>query len=103
MYSKTDVLNLQIQIKMKSDATITNYTETGVEFSDGSKLDADAIVFCTGFTNEVRNEAMKFVGPEIGEKLDDYWRLDSEGELRGAYKKQGCKWMFLCFVRIDHH
>ena len=76
---------------MKSDAALVSYDENGVNFSDGTHLDADVVVFCTGFSNEYRNEAIKFVGEEIGEKLDDYWQLDSEGELRGAYKPQGCK------------
>ena len=79
------------QIKIKGDAAITGFTETGLEFGDGSKLDADIIVFCTGFSHDVRGEAIQVVGPEIGERLDDYWSLDDEGELRGAYKPHGCK------------
>ena len=85
------------QIKVKGDATITGFTETGLEFGDGSTLDADVIVFCTGFSHDVRREAIKVVGPEIGERLDDYWELDDEGELRGAYKPHGCKFCALCF------
>ena len=79
------------QIKIKGDAAITGFTKTGLEFGDGSKLDADVIVFCTGFSHDVRGEAIKVVGPEIGERLDDYWSVDDEGELRGAYKPHGCK------------
>jgi hypothetical protein len=79
------------QIKVKGDAAISGYTETGLEFSDGSKLNADVIVFCTGFSHDVRGEAIKIVGPELGEQLDDYWELDDEGELRGAYKPHGGK------------
>jgi hypothetical protein len=56
-------------------------------------LDADVIVFCTGYSHDVRGEAIKVVGPEIGERLDDYWELDDEGELRGAYKPHGCKFV----------
>lgn len=47
------------------------------------------IVFCTGFSHDVRKEAIKIVGPEVGEKLDEYWGLDDEGELRGVYKPHG--------------
>jgi hypothetical protein len=78
-----------MQIKVKGDAAISSYTETGLEFSDGSKLNADVIVFCTGFSHDVRGEAIKIVGSELGERLDDYWGLDDEGELRGAYKPHG--------------
>lgn len=66
-------------------------TETGLLFDDGSRLDADVIVVCTGFALDVLGEVIKIVGPEIGERLDHYWGLDAEGELRGAYKPLGCK------------
>jgi hypothetical protein len=45
----------------------------------------------------VRNEAIKFVGPEIEERLEDYWELDDEGELRGVYKPMG-GWFNPCLL-----
>jgi hypothetical protein len=36
------------KIKLKNDAQIARFTQTGLEFSDGSALDADAVVFATG-------------------------------------------------------
>ncbi|KAF5236821.1 hypothetical protein FANTH_11113 [Fusarium anthophilum] len=83
------------KVKMKSDALLEAFTESGLAFSDGSHLPADVVVFCTGFANEYRNEAIKFVGPESGPMMDDYWYLDSEGELRGAFKKQGRRFALL--------
>jgi hypothetical protein len=77
------------QIKVKGDAALTGFTEKGLEFSDGSQLDADVVVFCTGFSHDVRSQAIEYVGTHLGEKLDDYWELDSEGELRGVYKPHG--------------
>jgi hypothetical protein len=32
-------------------------------------------------------EAAKFVGNDIGSRLDDFWGIDDEGELRGAFKR----------------
>jgi hypothetical protein len=29
------------------------------------------------------------VGPEIESQLEDFWELDSEGEIRGAFKNTG--------------
>lgn len=78
---------------MKGDAALTAFTPNGLEFHDGSKLDADVVIFCTGFSSDVRQEAIKYVGPEVGEKLDDYWYLDAEGELRGVYKPQARKFV----------
>jgi hypothetical protein len=37
------------KIKLKNDAQIANFTEKGLEFADGSTLDADAVVFATGY------------------------------------------------------
>lgn len=39
----------------------------------------------------MRKEAAKLVGQEIGDRLEDYWELDNEGELRGAYKRMSCE------------
>jgi hypothetical protein len=57
-------------------------------------LDADVIVFCTGFEHDVRNEAAKIVGQEIGDAVEEYWGLDEEGEIRGVYKCMSCKLRF---------
>ncbi|KAJ0131514.1 Ankyrin-1 [Fusarium oxysporum f. sp. albedinis] len=73
-------------IKIKSDARMTGYTPTGLVFTDGSRLDADVIVFCTGYVNDIRKQASQLFGHEIGNQLDDLWGVDSEGELRGVFK-----------------
>ena len=36
------------KIKLKNDAQISRFTQNGLEFEDGSTLDADAVVFATG-------------------------------------------------------
>jgi len=36
------------KIKLKNDAQIARFTQNGLEFEDGSTLDADAVVFATG-------------------------------------------------------
>lgn len=74
---------------MKGDAALTGFEETGLVFSDGSRLDADVVVFCTGYSHDVRGQAIEYVGQELGERLDDYWEIDHEGELRGVYKPHG--------------
>ncbi|ROW18112.1 hypothetical protein VPNG_00180 [Cytospora leucostoma] len=70
------------------------FTETGVRFSDGSTLDVDAVVWCTGFADKnVRRVAAEILGggpsaQDIASRLESTWRLDQEGELRGIYKRQ---------------
>jgi hypothetical protein len=36
------------KIKLKNDAQISRFTQKGLEFTDGSTLDADAVIFATG-------------------------------------------------------
>ena len=76
-------------IKMKSDALISHYTPTGLAFSDGSVVDADVIVFATGFVGNMRTSVRDFFGDQIADRVDDYWGLDEEGELKGAFKPTG--------------
>ena len=79
------------------------YTETGLRLSDGSTLDADAIIWCTGFANmNFRDTAPEMLGvaeavdphngdvygpAEIAACLDTSWGMDAEGELRGIGKR----------------
>lgn len=81
------------------------YTPTGLEFSDGSTLDADAVVWCTGFKDKDRSvtagvlgektfvaeeagEGDEILGPQdIAARRDAIWGVDKEGELRGMYKR----------------
>ncbi|EEP75592.1 predicted protein [Uncinocarpus reesii 1704] len=76
-------------IKMKSDAVITEYTENGLLFSDGSELKADVIVFTTGFVGTIRDDVAKYLGQDVASQVEEYWGLDQEGEIRGAYKPTG--------------
>lgn len=46
-------------------------------------------MFTTGFVGDMRRLIGAIVGPEIEDQLDDYWGLDKEGELRGAFKPMG--------------
>ncbi|KKA21554.1 Flavin-containing monooxygenase [Rasamsonia emersonii CBS 393.64] len=76
-------------IKIKSDALPVAYTEDGLEFSDGSHLKADVIVFATGFAGNMRDVVREIFGSEVADVVEDFWGLNSEGELRGAFKPSG--------------
>ncbi|KAJ6015845.1 hypothetical protein N7540_010436 [Penicillium herquei] len=86
------------------------FTSTGLKFSDGSTLDADAIIWCTGYEDNDReitintlgqnplpqseDRGEKVVGPEeIALLRDELWGLDIEGELRGMWK---------CHLRVNN-
>ncbi|KAI0298791.1 FAD/NAD(P)-binding domain-containing protein [Multifurca ochricompacta] len=76
------------KIKLKNDSQIARFTQTGLEFMDGSTLDADAVVFATGY-GDARDPIRKILGPEAGARLKPIWGLDSEGEIRGAWRDLG--------------
>ncbi|KAE9992645.1 hypothetical protein Vi05172_g11959 [Venturia inaequalis] len=76
-------------IKVKSGSALTGFTESGLVFADGSTLDADVVVLATGFEGNMRLAARDLVGEDVGDKLEDWWGVDEEGELRGAWKPIG--------------
>ncbi|KIW71278.1 hypothetical protein PV04_03461 [Phialophora macrospora] len=76
-------------IRVKSDARVSHFTATGLAFTDGSEIPADVIVFCTGFRGNMRKNVEELFGPEIAAQVDDFWTLDAEGELKGAFKPTG--------------
>jgi hypothetical protein len=78
-----------LQIKMKSDSLPVRYTPDGLEFADGSHLQADVIVFATGFKSNMRYLVQEIFGQEIADQMGDFWNLDEEGELKGFAKSSG--------------
>jgi hypothetical protein len=74
---------------MKSGAAPIVYYEDGLEFSDGSRLEADVIVFATGFERNFRENVRELFGDEVADVADDFWGLDHEGELKGAFRPMG--------------
>lgn len=82
------------------------HTERGLRLSDGSEVEADAIVWCTGFNDKDRSvtaevlggkkfvadgegvERDEILGPQdIAMMRDALWGVDKEGELRGMFKR----------------
>lgn len=79
------------------------YTQSGLRLSDGSQLDVDAVIWCTGFADkDVRATASDLLGApdpdtidddsvlnpqEIAARLDASWGVDAEGEIRGVWKR----------------
>ncbi|KAJ7146320.1 hypothetical protein C8R44DRAFT_757149 [Mycena epipterygia] len=77
------------EIKVKSDAKIKSITPTGIAFSDGTQLDVDVIVYCTGFEKDSRKAVAAIVGAKQAASLEPVWGLDAEGEVRGCWRPSG--------------
>ena len=89
-HGRLQTLLTRTQIKVKNGSAV-GFTAKGLKFADGTSLEGDVVVFCTGFANDVRQQASDIVGPEVGQLLEDYFYNDDEGEIIGAGKPQGRK------------
>jgi cation diffusion facilitator CzcD-associated flavoprotein CzcO len=72
---------------MKTGALPTHFTRTGLAFTDGTEIPADVIIFATGFVGNMRADVARIFGQDVATRSDDFWRLDSEGELKGVFKR----------------
>ncbi|KAF7345771.1 hypothetical protein MVEN_01597700 [Mycena venus] len=77
------------EIKVKSGAKIETIVPNGIAFSDGTQLDADAIVYATGFEKDVRRAIAAIVGTKQAALLEPVWGLDAEGEVHNALLWKG--------------
>lgn len=77
------------QIRIKSGARPTRFVSDGLLFDDGTKLDADVVVFATGFVGNMKSTVQGLFGPQVAAQIDDFWGLDLEGEIKGAFKPSG--------------
>ena len=75
------------QIKVKSGTCPVRYTDKGLQFDDGSHVNADVIIFATGFKFNMPEIVQDLFGPDTARKAN---RLDSGGgELKGNYLPTG--------------
>lgn len=86
---------------MKSDSLPQRYTATGLEFVNGATIPADLVVFATGFVGNMHLIVADLFGAEVAGQLEDYWGMDDEGEVKGAFKPSGRKLNFPNFWNIS--
>jgi thioredoxin reductase len=75
-------------IKVKQGQELSQILPNGIEFADGSKLEADEIVFATGYQN-MRTQARLIFGDEVADRVGDVWGFNDEGEFRTMWQKSG--------------
>lgn len=78
-----------IKIYAHPSTGLTCYTPRGLSFSDDTYLPADVVVFATGFKSNMRYLIHDIFGAEVARKMGDYWGLDEEAEIKGAFKPSG--------------
>ncbi|KAJ3824616.1 hypothetical protein F5880DRAFT_1611860 [Lentinula raphanica] len=73
------------KIKIKNDSQIKSYHEEGLEFEDGSRLKADAIICATGqvfLVGDMRNPIRRICGDAVADLLPSLLGVNPEGELK---------------------
>lgn len=68
--------------------SISRILPTGIELSSGEVLEADEIIFATGYLN-MTTQTEKIFGKEVREKVRDVWGFDEEGEIRTMWRESG--------------
>ncbi|EIW83441.1 FAD/NAD(P)-binding domain-containing protein [Coniophora puteana RWD-64-598 SS2] len=75
-------------IKVKNGSAIESYTETGLRFADGTELEADVVVFATGY-GDPRDAMYDICPPEAAKKVGPVWGFDKEGQVSGIWRPSG--------------
>ena len=76
------------KIKIKQGQGVSRVNPHSITLTDGSELEADEIVFATGFGN-MRETARKIFGDELADRVGDVWGFDEEGETRSIWRRTG--------------
>jgi cation diffusion facilitator CzcD-associated flavoprotein CzcO len=76
------------KVKLKGDSPIKKFTATGLEFENGSTLDADVVMFATGVGNAT-DYLRKICGDKVADNSKPIWGLDDEGEIKGCWRDLG--------------
>ena len=76
------------KVKVKQGQEISEILPHGLRFADGSELEADEIVFATGYQN-MRTQARIIFGDKVADRVGDVWGFDDEGEFRTIWRRSG--------------
>jgi putative flavoprotein involved in K+ transport len=76
------------KVAVKNGVEIERFTRDGVEFNDGTSLEADVVVLATGYQN-MRESARALLGDAVADRCTPVWGLDEEGELRTMWRRSG--------------
>ena len=84
----TSQLIVDKKIKIEQGREVKAIKAHSLVLADDTELEADEIVFATGYQN-MRETARKVFGNELAERVQDVWGFDDEGETRGMWKRSG--------------
>lgn len=76
------------KIAVRQGQEIVEVLPRGLRLADGSELEADEVVFATGYQN-MRTQARAIFGDEVADRLGDIWGFDEQGEFRALWRDSG--------------
>jgi putative flavoprotein involved in K+ transport len=76
------------KIKVLQHEQIETFEPKGARLTDGSLLEADAIVLATGYLNQ-EADVREFFGENVAVKVGKVWGWDEGGELRRGWRPTG--------------
>ncbi|CDM31640.1 hypothetical protein DTO013E5_2088 [Penicillium roqueforti] len=76
------------KIKVKQGQEIAEILPRGLKFADGTELEADEIIFATGYDN-MRSQTRTMLGDKVADKVSDVWGYNNEGEIRTMWQNSG--------------
>ena len=86
--SGTSALIASRKIGLKQGQEISHFTSTSLVFEDGSEIEADEVIFATGYKNG-RTRTRQIFGDEVADKIEPIWGLNEQGEIRGVWRRTG--------------
>ncbi|KAA1095597.1 hypothetical protein PGTUg99_007169 [Puccinia graminis f. sp. tritici] len=76
------------KIHLKQGHEVTRLTEHGLRFDDGEEIEADIIVFATGYQS-IRTSIHQLISETVAQRLGPVWGKDSQGEIPGTWRLNG--------------
>lgn len=76
------------RIRVKHGQEIAEVLPRGLRFADGSELEADEVVFATGY-DDMRSQTRITFGDEVADRVGSVWGYDEEGEMRTIWRRSG--------------
>jgi putative flavoprotein involved in K+ transport len=79
-------LLIEKKVALVQGRDVVRVVPAGLELSDGSTLEFDAIIFATGYQT-IQEGVRSSLGAEIADRVGPVWGLDAEGELRNMARR----------------
>jgi putative flavoprotein involved in K+ transport len=82
--------------------SVTAFTRDGVTLDEGTTIDADLVVFATGY-RDARTAVRKLFGDDVADTLGEFARVSKDGEYGRLWRHSGLdRLWFMLSLGIDH-